>query len=631
METTVMVVGNTGVGKSSLGNRMLGFLPSQRDKPFCVAGTVKAVTEKLEQYEGTWFGETPGSKLVVVDTPGLGDSGMPPERPGPLVDTENMAAAGRYLDENPVNAIVIVLSAINPRVDFTLARLIQIIVGKLHHRDYNKILVAVNAYSHAPYAVNKRVTNSDKGWTEEQHQDFVRNEVLSSFKEWTNIAIAPSFDPVRFKNQIFLLDSVYMKSDASDEKAFVDFRDMCISVGEIHRDYLTQGVLPVHPELQQALDALEESKAAIAKASEEHKEMLERMRAEAAAAQQVSEERHTQDVEAIRVATEDRIQAMKEKGESEQALDAERKRAADAIAAANAAHVKELETVTAKANEDATRMQRETQNSAEMQSLKAIIQNQSDQITSLDRRLNQPQPHPQPVSGCATVQACFPGNAVVTIEGKGLATMQSLAAGEKVLSIDMDGSHIYDTVCFFGHQDPDSWSCFCSLSIQSESGHVHQLLLSPTHFLPIGTDLIANAYKYAKDVHIGDIAWVVIAEDLKAVTARGVVIGKNWMTAQGLYNPFTRNGLIVINDVVASAHSHWLLDDILPTAAKPYLPGIYQAIFKPVFAIAGVVGVPAFSAFLDQYIVPHAHEWPSLPSMGSVFKACRHLLRQSAI
>ena len=128
----------------------------------------------------------------------------------------------------------------------------------------------------------------------------------------------------------------------------------------------------------------------------------------------------------------------------------------------------------------------------------------------------------------------------MTIEGKGLATMQSLAAGEKVLSIDMDGSHIYDTVCFFGHQDPDSWSCFCSLSIQSESGHVHQLLLSPTHFLPIGTDLIANAYKYAKDVHIGDIAWVVIAEDLKAVTARGVVIGKNSMTAQGLYNPFTR-------------------------------------------------------------------------------------------
>ena len=39
-------------------------------------------------------------------------------------------------------------------------------------------------------------------------------------------------------------------------------------------------------------------------------QMLERMRAEAAAAQQVSEERHTQDVEAIRVATEDRIQVM---------------------------------------------------------------------------------------------------------------------------------------------------------------------------------------------------------------------------------------------------------------------------------------------------------------------------------
>lgn len=39
-------------------------------------------------------------------------------------------------------------------------------------------------------------------------------------------------------------------------------------------------------------------------------QMLERMRAEAAVAQQASEEQHSQDVEAIRVATEERIQVM---------------------------------------------------------------------------------------------------------------------------------------------------------------------------------------------------------------------------------------------------------------------------------------------------------------------------------
>lgn len=136
--------------------------------------------------------------------------------------------------------------------------------------------------------------------------------------------------------------------------------------------------------------------------------------------------------------------------------------------------------------------------------------------------------------------------------------MQSLAAGDKVLSIDEKGNYIYDTVCFFGHQDPDSWSCFCSLSIQCASGHVHQLLLSPTHFLPVGTDLVAKAYKYAKDVRTGDIAWVVNSEDLKAVTGRGVVIGKNWTTAQGLYNPFTRVSAIsgAAVGISAAVHCH---------------------------------------------------------------------------
>lgn len=223
-----MVVGNTGVGKSSLGNRLLGFLPQDSQKPFVVAASGDTVTQRVQQYAGTWFGETPGSKLVVVDTPGLllcttvqlyfgevsvvertdslrvrsatralklcsaaglGDPGSPPDRPGPLVDTENMAAAGRYLDDNPVNAIVIVLGAINPRVDFTLARLIQIIVGKLHARDYNKILVAVNAYGHDPHTVSARVATDEACLTEEQIQEYVKNEVLKSFESRSHFAI----------------------------------------------------------------------------------------------------------------------------------------------------------------------------------------------------------------------------------------------------------------------------------------------------------------------------------------------------------------------------------------------------------------------------------------------------------
>lgn len=94
-----------------------------------------------------------------------------------------MAAAGQYLDEKPVNAVVIVLTATQPRVDPILARLIQIVVGKVHPKDYDKILVAVNRYSHSQYNRDHRAGNHDAEWqrTEEENQAWIKKEVVKSF------------------------------------------------------------------------------------------------------------------------------------------------------------------------------------------------------------------------------------------------------------------------------------------------------------------------------------------------------------------------------------------------------------------------------------------------------------------
>ncbi len=80
---------------------------------------------------------------------GLSDHGGPPQRPEHLVDVDTLAAVGRYLDDNPVNAVVIVLDAATPQVSPGLVRLIQVIVGKVHPKDYDKVLVAIKRYSHA--------------------------------------------------------------------------------------------------------------------------------------------------------------------------------------------------------------------------------------------------------------------------------------------------------------------------------------------------------------------------------------------------------------------------------------------------------------------------------------------------
>ena len=70
----VLIVGNTGVGKSSVGCRLLGCKPfgaDAGDRPFKVAATSNAVTTKVQQSDGFWLGiRDPGFPLRVVDTPG---------------------------------------------------------------------------------------------------------------------------------------------------------------------------------------------------------------------------------------------------------------------------------------------------------------------------------------------------------------------------------------------------------------------------------------------------------------------------------------------------------------------------------------------------------------------------------
>jgi hypothetical protein len=71
--------------------------------------------------------------------------------------------------------------------------------------------------------------------------------------------------------------------------------------------------------------------------------------------------------------------------------------------------------------------------------------------------------------------------------------------------------------------------------------------------------------------------------------------------ARGIFNPFTLNGLIVVDGVVASAHSDWFLEPFVPAKYEHLIPGLYQQIMGPVRCLYWLVG-PAKSRSM-------AEEW----------------------
>ena len=62
------------------------------------------------------------------------------------------------------------------------------------------------------------------------------------------------------------------------------------------------------------------------------------------------------------------------------------------------------------------------------------------------------------------------------------------------------------------------------------------------------------------------------------------------VTKRGLYNPYTLGGSIIVGGVLASSHSEWVLDSLVPESMVGHMPAIYQALFAPgrlLYALAG--------------------------------------------
>jgi desert hedgehog protein len=172
--------------------------------------------------------------------------------------------------------------------------------------------------------------------------------------------------------------------------------------------------------------------------------------------------------------------------------------------------------------------------------------------------------------------SCFPAAATVRLEDGSQKVMRDVRLGDRIMVARADGSLGYEEVYLNTHKDSVSATPYVELALASG----RSLMLSPRHFIPVAagpasawTDHVA---KGANEIAVGDIVWS-RADDGRMVPDE--VAAVRTTVAVGAYNPLTMNGTIVVDGVVASAHSDWFLDGIVSADAQTK---VYQAVLAPV-------------------------------------------------
>lgn len=179
--------------------------------------------------------------------------------------------------------------------------------------------------------------------------------------------------------------------------------------------------------------------------------------------------------------------------------------------------------------------------------------------------------------------------------------MDALQLGDKVRSVDpLTGAALFEEIYLFGHQDSDTSADYVHLDVQCPGGlgtpaegpgRNLTLKLTPGHFLPVAPEGGTSKWGEHRMVpamraRTGTRVWAVSPGGVTLCHVAGAVTSP----AAGLFNPYTRNGLLVVDGVVTSAHSDWFLERFVPAKYEHLIPGAYQVFLAPVRGLYDLMG-----------------------------------------
>ena len=252
----IVIIGETGAGKSSLANSLLGRDPQYDGEGFengCFKvgwGTLEVITTATCADTGYWLVQnTSNDKVTIIDTPGFGDN-MKNEM-------ETIDGLVNVLKDQIqyVHAFVITFKYNTPRLTREL-RVMLTIFEKMFGKDFWKhAIMEFTFWNFSPYENEQRLRHepphTEKVWAEEY------NKILQK-----KLGITQSLEAV-------FIDSHYNVSDNEESSKFNEYTDALFKFASSLDPFECKDIDKVKPELAQTYEDLEAAKIENARLLEE--------------------------------------------------------------------------------------------------------------------------------------------------------------------------------------------------------------------------------------------------------------------------------------------------------------------------------------------------------------------------